>query len=198
MNNAFDPHEQANDINAKIVAGLERLSTVFRAVIQQQAKANKLTPLQTQLILFIASHRDNLCTVSRLAEEFVVTKATVSDSIRVLVEKGYLSKKAKADPRTFSLTVTSKGTDTLHQLQQLTQVFDPVLSCLSKQQRETTWQSIIQLISTFQAQGLISTRMCMTCQHFQKSNQSAFCNLLQSPLTNKDLRIDCPEHEAIK
>ncbi|MDE1463386.1 MarR family transcriptional regulator [Spartinivicinus poritis] len=113
MHNAFDPHEQATNLNAKIIAGLERLSTVFRAVIQQQAKANKLTPLQTQLLLFIASHREHLCTVTRLAEEFVVTKATVSDSIRVLVEKGYLTKQAKADPRTFSLGITPKGSDTI-------------------------------------------------------------------------------------
>jgi len=93
MKNIFSPLEQINNQEAKLVAGLERLSTLFKSGLQEIAKEQKLMPLQTQLLLFISEHSAGLCSVTHLAVEFSVTKATVSDSLKTLVLKDCLEKK---------------------------------------------------------------------------------------------------------
>ena len=199
MKNAFDPHEQAKSVDAKIIAGIERLSTVFRAAIQQEAKVNKITPLQAQLLLFIAGHDRKLCTVTKMAEEFVVTKPTISDSLRVLLEKAYLNKITSVnDMRGYSVTLTPAGEKLVTSLHELTNVFSPMVEHLTDEDKQLTMQSILQLIRVFQWQNIIPSRMCQTCRHFQNEGGSYFCRLMQVELYPHDLRLDCPEHEAIK
>ncbi len=76
----FDPSEQNIDLDKKIVAGLERLSQVFRALLWDHAKAYNLSPIQIQLLIFIRYHRPEHNSVSYLAGEFSVTKPTISDA----------------------------------------------------------------------------------------------------------------------
>lgn len=49
------------------------------------------------------------------------------------------------------------------------------------------------------AQGVITVnRSCLTCHHFQAGRPPApaHCHLLDLPLADRDLRVDCPEHVA--
>ena len=197
MKNILDPHNQSKDINTKIIAGIERLHTIFRAAIQQQAKHHQITPLQTQLLLFIAGHDNELCTVTLLAKEFVMTKATVSDSIRSLTEKGYIEKKeADGDSRLCVLVLTHLGMETVQSLYGLSAVFSPALKNLKSRELTTTWKTLVELIYAFQQQGLVTCRMCPACHFFQDNDGHYFCQLLNKHLSTKDIRLDCPDYKS--
>ena len=84
-------HQNAN-IDNKIVAGLERISQVFRILLWEKAKRHKLSPIQIQLLIFIHNHSPKNATISYLAEEFNFSKATISDSIKILEQKQLISK----------------------------------------------------------------------------------------------------------
>ena len=83
----FNPDQQEKDISSKIVAGLERISEVFKVLLWEKAKMVGLSPIQIQMLIFIAFHKQELCNVSHLAKEFNITKPTVSDAIKVLDKK---------------------------------------------------------------------------------------------------------------
>ena len=86
-NSPFNPEQQEKDLSSKIVAGLERVSEVFKILLWQKAKAIKLSSIQIQILIFLAFHKSSLCNVSHLAKEFNVTKPTISDAIKILDKK---------------------------------------------------------------------------------------------------------------
>ena len=58
---------------------------------------------------------------------------------------------------------------------------------------------LVKMIRTLQEAGQIPTnRMCVTCTHFRPNVYNTetphHCALLNSPLANRDLRLDCGEH----
>lgn len=194
-----DEAKNANPATANILAAMERLSTVFRAALWEEAKQHQLSPLQVQILLFVARHEAGLNNVSHLAKEFAVTKATVSDAVRVLLEKKFLKKEAADDARRFSLALTASGEKLTQKLPALGAFLDVALAGASPQEIEKIWEGLVTLIGQLQKTGIIPLRMCLTCRHFGKSPSSGkphYCHLMKAPLTVSDLRIDCPEHLA--
>ncbi|MEL6557873.1 MAG: MarR family transcriptional regulator, partial [Bacteroidota bacterium] len=47
-NSTFNPEQQQKDISSKIVAGLERVSEVFKVLLWEKAKQVGLSPIQIQ------------------------------------------------------------------------------------------------------------------------------------------------------
>ncbi len=104
---AFNPTHQEKDVSSKVVAGLERISEVFKILLWEKAKLVGLSPIQIQILLFIAYHKRNLCNVSHLAKEFNVTKPTVSDAVKVLNKKGFIIKDfSSSDSRSYSILLS--------------------------------------------------------------------------------------------
>ncbi|MEQ1706131.1 MAG: MarR family winged helix-turn-helix transcriptional regulator [Rickettsiales bacterium] len=197
MANAFDREKQQFDILAKMVAGIERLSTVFRAALWEEAKHYNLSPLQVQILLFVAFHNHNQCNITGIAKEFAVTKATVSDAVKTLLEKKLLEKNATDDARGFLLSLTESGRNSVDRLSGLTDYFNNSLSHVPEAEISKIWEGILLLVGHLQKTEIIPVRMCFSCQHFGKDhNEGAphYCHLMQKPLAINEVRIDCPEH----
>jgi DNA-binding MarR family transcriptional regulator len=201
MNNPFDRQEQAGSPRAKIIATIERLSTLFRASLQEQSKQLGLSPLQIQIILFIAYHSKSSCNTSSIAEEFAVTKPTVSDAVRVLVEKKLLLKKTNAkDARASILQLSVKGNKLLDVLSGLTEDSSHFMKAVEDSEIESVWNGMLILMQQLQSSKIIPMRMCFNCDHFGKDHVEGaphYCHLMEQPLTITDLRIDCPEHKLL-
>jgi hypothetical protein len=62
---------------------------------------------------------------------------------------------------------------------------------------------LMELAGSLQRSGLITVaRMCVTCRFLRREVRpgEAFphhCGLLDVPLGGSNLRVDCPEHEAV-
>ncbi len=83
----FDVNEQNTNLESKIVVALERISEAFRVLLWQQSKEFGVSPIQIQLLIFIDLHQQDYCKVSYLAQEFNLTKATISDAVKSLEQK---------------------------------------------------------------------------------------------------------------
>lgn len=196
---AFDRETQQNDIRAKTIAGIERLSTVFRAALWEEAKTCNLSPLQVQILLFIAFHSDSQCNITSIAKEFAVTKATVSDAVKTLLEKELLKKNAIEDARVFMLTLTRNGKECVKKLSGLSNFFNNSLARVPDMEMAKIWEGAVLLIGNLQNNSAIPVRMCLSCKHFGKDHSEGaphYCNLMQKPLTIEELRVDCPEYSA--
>ncbi|MEM9361149.1 MAG: MarR family winged helix-turn-helix transcriptional regulator [Bacteroidota bacterium] len=196
-NSTFNPKQQEKDISSKIVAGLERISEVFKVLLWEKAKLVGLSPIQIQLLIFIAFHRQELCNVSHLAKEFNVTKPTISDAIRVLDKKGMVSKDfSSSDNRSYSLRLTDLGQELVATTHDFATPLKAQVDSFNTNQLESLSTTINELIYKLNRTGILTVqRTCYGCTFYRKNTNSDYCNLLQKKLATTEIRLDCPEFE---
>lgn len=196
---SFDIKGQGNQIESKIVIALERISEAFRVLLWQESKQNSLSPIQIQLLIFMLFHSEDKCKVSYLAEEFNMTKATISDSIKVLLQKSLVEKRPdSSDTRSFSIVLTAAGKKVAQKSANFAGVIEKPLHQFSDKQKEVLLVSLLELIEKLNKEGIITVqRMCFNCKFYKKTGQGHYCNLLESALASHDLKVDCPEHDRI-
>ena len=83
----FDLNFQNRNIDGRIVAALERISQAFRVLLWQESKDFSLSPIQIQVLIFLLHHSIDKCKVSYLADEFNMTKATISETVKILEQQ---------------------------------------------------------------------------------------------------------------
>lgn len=190
---------QQDDLKSKIVVALERISEVFRALLWEHAKTIGLSPIQIQILIFVAYHEESLCNVSHLAKEFNVTKPTISDAVRVLDKKGFISKHtAEHDSRRYSIALTKEGKAIVKETENFAEPIKQQLQQFSNDHLSHFHTQLVQLISGLNKSGILTEqRTCHSCRFFDKQNGQSFCKLMKKPLKADDIRVDCPEFEAI-
>ncbi|MDV6170258.1 MarR family winged helix-turn-helix transcriptional regulator [Flavobacterium sp. DG1-102-2] len=191
----FNLNIQNENTGNKIVAGLERLSHVFKTLLWEKAKEFGLSPIQIQILLFTQYHSDEKNTVSYLAKEFNVTKPTVSDAVKVLEQKKLIAKyNDSSDFRSYYLKPTIEGKRIIKETEQFTDPVADIISGVSEIDKEIIWENISNLIAKLNRQGVVTVqRSCNNCIYLTTGGTTYFCNLLKQPLHTKDLRLDCPE-----
>ncbi len=204
MGSVFDPSAQHNDVDAKIVAALERLSQVFRVRLREEARRRNLSPIQAQFLIYLLHHDVELRRVSRLAREFGLTQATVSDAVASLETKGLLRREQWPDDRrVITLRLTHDGEELATALSDWADPVREHLKRFSSGEREAVLRFLMELAGSLQRSGLITVaRMCVTCRFFRRDVRPGqtsphHCGLLDVPLGGSNLRVDCPEHEAV-
>lgn len=194
MASFFDVTLQNKNIDAKISAGLERLSNAFRVMLWEQAKQQSLSPIQIQILIFLKYHPQHLLTVSYLAKEMNVTKPTISDAVKVLEQKRYLKKNSDSiDARSCCITLTSAGKKITEKTERFAQPLEQLISEIAKSEKELIWETLSSLIYQLNKLEIITVqRTCFNCQFYNKST-SNYCTLLDMALAPADIRLDCPE-----
>jgi len=193
----FNPAQQDKDISSKIVAGMERVSGVFKILLWEKAKLIGLSPIQIQILIFVAFHKQELCNVSHLAKEFNLTKPTISDAIKILDKKELIVKDySSSDSRSYSISLSDLGNDIVSQTYNFSDPLKKHVDSLSQSERESLFQTLSQLIYKLNRNGILSVqRTCYGCKFYEEQQESDYCNLLQKKLLNQEIRLDCPEYE---
>ena len=186
------------NIEAKILNGIERLSEVLKALLWEKAKLHGISPIQIQILLFVTNHKTEICNVSYLAKEFMVTKATISDAVKVLLKKNYLEKDfSPLDSRRYNLLVTAKGSELVERLLDYASPLAEGLSKFKNEELITVFDTLSKLIFQLNQQGVIQVqRTCYHCRFYSGDQKNKhYCNFLQSELKKQEIRIDCSEFE---
>lgn len=193
----FNVDIQNANIDNKIVAGLERLSQVFRILLWEKAKEHGLSPIQIQLLIFIRHHSADKTTVSYLAQEFNFTKPTISDAIKILEQKKLIQKIIdKTDARSYTINLTATGKKIVLETENFANPLTAIISKSNNTDKLVLWENISNLIIRLNKQEIISIqRTCFNCKHYSIKNRNSFCNLLDLKLLTQDIRIDCREFE---
>lgn len=192
----FDPDVQNNTADALILAALERIGESFRVLLWEQAKEYGLSPIQVQSLIFLHTHDNSKATITALAKEYNVTKATMSDVIKVLSGKKLVVKKNDpTDSRIQLLRLTAQGKKIAEATGGFAQTLQKHISQLSSAQKSGLKTILLDLIHHLYREKIITVqRMCFTCAHFSETGSKQFCHLLNIQLKPEQLRLDCPEH----
>ncbi len=197
----FDLTHQNENIDSRIIAAMERISQAYRVLLWNESKEFSLSPIQIQVLIFLLFHSEEKRKVTYLADEFNMTKATISDSIKVLEQKKYIRKKYEQhDTRSYTIHLTANGKEVAKRTAFFTnQILEPITR-LNSENKENLLISLMSIIQHLNKTGVITIqRMCKTCIHFSpgKGRAPNFCKLLNQNLFDADLRVDCPEHALL-
>ena len=193
----FDLSYQNQHPESKIVAALERIGQAFRVLLWKESKEFSLSPIQVQVLVFLLHHSKEKRKVSYLAAEFNMTKATISDTIKTLVHKGLVTKEyLTEDSRSYTIQLTTQGRGVAKRTSLFTDEIRKPISRLPDTQKTDLLLGLFDVIHHLNQQGIITIqRMCLTCSYYQSSEHGKpHCSLLNQTLSQKDLRLDCPEH----
>jgi DNA-binding MarR family transcriptional regulator len=195
---SFDLANQNSSIESKIVASLERVSQAFRVLLWNESKEFSLSPIQVQVLIFLLHHSAEKRKVSYLADEFNMTKATISETIKTLEQKKLVKKEYEPhDNRSYIIHLSKKGQSIAEQTSLFANQIQIPIHQLHSSDKDNLLLSLLDIISHLNKTGIITIqRMCFTCQFYQvnKNGQKHFCQLLNTKLANNELRIDCAEH----
>lgn len=201
MDTVFDPEQQQGDVDARLIAALERLQRAFQRSLLHAAAASGLSPIQAQILVFARYHPPALRRVSALSREFSLTPATISDAVRALVRKGLLERRdLPSDRRGHTLALTRRGKKVAEGLAGWAEALRGAVAPLDREAKGQALYLLLEMIVALQRAGLVDVaRTCLTCRYFQPgahpgSGAPHHCRLLDRPLAGADLRVDCPDH----
>lgn len=193
----FNPSSQENNISSKIVAGLERISQAFKALLWEKAKLLGLSPIQIQILIFISYHKIEFCNISQLAKEFNITKPTVSDAVRILHDKGMVIKDFSSfDSRSYFIRLSDLGKNIVADTENFANPIKDQFKGIQPVDLENLFGILSKLIYQLnQTEILTVQRTCYGCKFYSQTENNDYCNLLDKELLNAEIRLDCPEFE---
>ena len=194
----YNLDNQNSNLSSKIVVALEKISEAYRAMLWDKAKEYKLSPIQIQILVFVNSHKPEYCTVIYLADEFNITKATVSDSVKSLLAKKLIEKLTNEnDTRSYIISLSDSGNKIIASLNKYSSELLNPLNEMSTEKQENLWGNLSEIITKLHNSNIISMqRMCFSCKYYTAVPEGHYCGLLEKELKAVDIRLDCPEHET--
>ena len=189
--------EASRDDPTTVVAGrlasaLERIANARRALLQDIATRNGLSPLQVEILRHV--HASGPTSGSVLSREFGVTTPTVSDAVAALRDKGYVEQRPGVDARTRAVHPTNVG---LRLVERIEADLAPFRQACEEAGPAGLAAALDVIHGLWRAGVLTVDRSCATCRHHLAGPTPAGrCELLGIALTPQTLRVDCPEHAA--
>lgn len=187
-------------LHTRIADGLARLGALARFHENQKSQAEGLSPLQARALVVLQRRRG--IRLGDLARELLVTYGTLSPAVSSLEEKALVTKYVDPEEhRAVNLELTRKGAAAARRVEGwASELLAPPVADLDADEAATLLASLLKLIRAFERRGTITAaRMCFTCRYFDpkggKGARPYFCNLLEEPIGEANLRIDCSEHE---
>jgi DNA-binding MarR family transcriptional regulator len=193
----FDEHSEP--LALRIAAGLHKIGLAMKQQAWQQASEEGLSATQGQILAALVSHGP--LTGSELRERLGVTLPTISDSVRVLVEKKLVRKAPDPrHPRASLLTPTEQGAALGARARSWPEFMAAAVEGLSLDEQRAFLNGVVKMIRGLQVQGLIPLDgMCVTCTHFRPNVRDGakphHCAFVDAPLAAEQLRVACTEHQ---
>ncbi len=174
---------------------LERLGNLLRSEARQTRASPPLQPVQLDILHYLSICNRHSDIPVAVTEYLGLTKGTVSQSLSVLENKGYIAKVPDADDkRIIHLILTRKGqsiVDTTLPPDLLKQG----LARMAPTQRDQLMTGLETLLKSMQnARGFKTFGVCKTCHYQQSVEDGNVCKLTQLPLSAQELEQVCREH----
>jgi DNA-binding MarR family transcriptional regulator len=140
-------------------------------------------------------------TGSRLAQRLGLTLPTISDSVRVLVDKRLVTKTPdRRHPRASRLRLTVAGRKLATNARAWPDFLASAAGSMSDSEQAAFLAALVKIIRSLQEKGQIPvSRMCVTCMYFRphvhQGPMPHHCAFVDAPMAARHLRLQCPEHE---
>jgi len=190
--------ENSESLAARVATGLNKLGLAMKHETWAQANEEGLSPTQGQIVAALATAAHS---GSELAAKLGLSLPTISDSVRALVEKGYVDKaRDPRHPRASLLSLSARGRAVAKKVRTWPDFLAGAVEELSEGEQQVMLKAVIKMIRSLQDSGHVPVqRMCVSCRYFQPHVRAGdaphHCAFVDAPLADQHLRVDCAEHE---
>ncbi len=190
------------EIDEKIVNLLDKIYQITRYIQWEITKKTEISPLMAQIMDYLDNNSENLRTPAKIAEDIGVKRPTVTDALKVLIKKGYVSEKTyDKDKRYKILYLTDKGENFLkNESFNYKKILKNSVRFLKIKDKENLFLSLINFVADLAKKGILPiARICPTCENFEKnkfkeSKKPHYCKLLKQRMNDFDLNINCEKN----
>ena len=183
--------------NNKTYEYLERISNLLRVGSRQEGGEHGLQPVQLDVLHYLSICNSYSDTPMGVTEYLGLTKGTVSQTIKVLENKGYVKKiMDRDDKRVMHLNLTADG-DRLVKKSIPSHLFTAAYKELSDKDKNALEEALQKMLTSMIMINM--TRpfgVCHTCRYHQTPAQGEyFCGLVEKPIGESEIDMICREHE---
>ena len=174
----------------------ERLNNLLRMEVRSFGLKYGLQPIQIEALTYLTRCNRYSDTPQAVTEYLGLTKGTVSQSLKVLEQKGLLRKQQDTeDKRITHLAVTAKGRKLIEQAFPAKSL-DAALAKTSSLQGQKLEETLRSLLHEMQQQhGRKTFAACHTCRFNEHHEKGYVCGLTKEALSGRDIQLICREHE---
>jgi len=194
--------ETPDSVTTRLREGFERIALVLRSDLWTASGKAGLNPTQAQVLALLVERADGL-RAKDIAAHLAVSPPTIADTLAALERKGLVARGPDpADARAMRVNLTEEGRQAGRAVTQSKSQVTTALAGLSPAQQADLLLSQIRIIRSLQLAGAIpEQRMCVSCRHFRPNAhpgaaQPHHCAFVNAAIGDRDLRLDCGEHEA--
>lgn len=176
---------------------VERINNLLRVDSRSKGAEYGLQPIQLEALHYLSICNKYSNTPMAVTEYLGQTKGTVSQTLKVLENKKYLSKHSDIDDKRMThLKVTALG-QTVLKRSIPTPKFMRACEELPKEVQVQVKSSLNHLLVSFiNANDLKSFGVCNSCRHHQRNKENQyFCGLVKVALSDNEINLICREHE---
>lgn len=176
---------------------VERISNLQRVDSRRKGADYGLQPIQLEALHYLSICNKYSNIPMAVTEYLGQTKGTVSQTLKVLENKKYISKHSDIDDkRIIHLKVTTLG----HRILKSsipTPKFMRACEELPKEIQIQVESALNHLLVAFiNANDMKSFGVCSSCKHHQeKKDNQYFCGLVKVPLASSEISLICREHK---
>lgn len=174
---------------------IERISSLLRSEQRKRYAALGLPLVQVQAMEYLNQCNRFSNTSRALSEYLGLTKGTLSQTLQVLVRKGYIEKQADTeDGRVVRLKLLESCKQLLNNIQPA-DAFKQAEKTVSKSKFASINEALIATLGELQkASNLNSFGLCHTCALFSEQDDHFFCSSRQESMTQDDAAKICHDH----
>lgn len=173
---------------------LNALSRAMQNEQRQAAVGAGLLPVQLAILGYLRDANRYSNTPQCLTEYLGLTKGTVSQSLKILEERGWVLRQAdEADRRVVRLALSDAGRGVLDSAAD--DAWRTAAQHLPAGEQENLRALLTRLLASWQQERNGKTfGVCRTCRHFRPGETTHQCGLTGEALSEADSRQICREH----
>lgn len=195
----FNQSHRSESLPARIALTLIENGIATQANKTISARGEGLPTLQASLLIHMHTFNGNGSTVGVLADMMQLTPPTISDSMKALVRKGYLTRqKSEEDGRVAYFHLTKKGGDLAGRLESWADPIEESIRGLTRKQQLDLLGALTRVLRDQVDAGFTPAEaMCVSCGYFKSVSEEGhrfYCERLDELLSLEDLCTDCPNH----
>jgi MarR family transcriptional regulator, negative regulator of the multidrug operon emrRAB len=180
-----------------IFAVVERMAALLRSEERKKCTAYGLQAVHLQVLDYLNRCNKYSDTPAALANYLGMTRGTVSQTVLLLSNKGYIKKTTdSADRRVVHLSLRPEGLAVMEKAR-LADLFHRATDLLPKEDLTQYDDALVSVLNALQKSNQSHTfGLCKTCKYFTLKTNGYLCGLTQEPLTDSDSEQICQEHKV--
>jgi DNA-binding MarR family transcriptional regulator len=145
---------RSSDPDQELLFAFEKLCRFFRAWYTQEGKRHDLSPVQVQILIYLLRPLTELQNLTILANEFFISKASLSESIKGLMNKKLVTRLSlKSDKRVQYINLTRSGKKLAGQLGQVPKVLDGTIRSMKPAEKQRLMNGVMNMMSSLRIQA---------------------------------------------